>query len=174
MKPISMNHLPHKMKTGYYHILMSAFLMLWFCGAAAASVTERLTHEERLRLTENQSRITLAIETGYPPFVFINDDDQPAGLAHDYMALVESKLGVRFNQKRFSSLNDIFEKVRAGAEKEHRSVFQETIVLLKAGILSKLGDRERRKKRLEKANVLDIDGSSLPDPADLIREDRER
>ncbi|MFZ2406841.1 MAG: diguanylate cyclase [Methylobacter sp.] len=73
-----------------------------------------MSPEERLWLTGNQSRIVLAIETGYAPFIFIDSSGQPAGLANDYMRLLESKLGVDFKQRRFSSLDDIFNKVRGG------------------------------------------------------------
>ncbi|HKL85205.1 MAG TPA: hypothetical protein VJ861_02600 [Treponemataceae bacterium] len=60
------------------------------------------------------------------------------------------------------------------AEKEHRSLAQQTIVLLKEGMESKIGNKERRKKLLDKINLLEIDGSKFPDPIDLIREDRQR
>jgi plasmid stability protein len=69
---------------------------------------------------------------------------------------------------------DVYVQLNYLAEKEHRSMAQETIVMLKEGIVSRLGNKERRKKLLETANVLDIDGATLPDPVDLIREDRER
>ena len=69
---------------------------------------------------------------------------------------------------------EIYSKLTYIAKKEHRSLSQETIVLLKEGISSRLGDCNRRRKLLENANVLDIDGSALPDPEALIREDRER
>lgn len=67
-----------------------------------------LTPEERLWLTQNHSRLVLAVETGYAPFVFIDANDRPTGLAHDYLSLLETKLGVRFPQRRFSTLDDIF------------------------------------------------------------------
>lgn len=60
------------------------------------------------------------------------------------------------------------------AEKEHRSLAQQTIVLLKEGMESKIGNKERRKKLLDKINLLEINGSKFPDPIDLIREDRQR
>ena len=69
---------------------------------------------------------------------------------------------------------DVYVQLNYLAEKEHRSMAQETIVMLKEGIVSRLGNKERRKKLLETANVLDIDGVILPDAADLIRKDRER
>ena len=69
---------------------------------------------------------------------------------------------------------DIYARLSYLAEKEHRSLAQETIVILKEGLVSKLGNRERRSKLLEESNVLDVDGSAFPDPVGLIREDRER
>jgi plasmid stability protein len=69
---------------------------------------------------------------------------------------------------------DVYAQLNYLAEKEHRSMAQETIVILKEGIVSRLGNKERRKKLLLTANVIDIDGSTLPDPVDLIRKDRDR
>jgi plasmid stability protein len=69
---------------------------------------------------------------------------------------------------------DVYVQLNYLAEKEHRSLSQETIAVLKEGIISKLGNKERRRQLLEKDNPLEIDGSRLPDPVDLIREDRER
>lgn len=96
--------------------LIYALLSIFFTGFAcsSSSAEEILTPEERLWLTNNQSRIVLAVETGYAPFVFLDSKDQPTGLAHDYILLLESKLGVHFKQERFSSLDDIFKKVRSG------------------------------------------------------------
>ena len=73
-----------------------------------------LSKDEREWLTENQSQITRAVETGYAPFVFIDSKDRPVGLANDYMLLLESKLGVHFKEKRFSKLNEIFDKLKSG------------------------------------------------------------
>jgi plasmid stability protein len=70
--------------------------------------------------------------------------------------------------------DEIYTQLSYLAEKEHRSLSQETIVLLKEGILSKVGNKERRKKLLEQNTVINIIGNELPDPVDLIREDRER
>jgi plasmid stability protein len=70
--------------------------------------------------------------------------------------------------------DEIYTQLSYLAEKEHRSLSQETIVLLKEGILSKVGNIERRKKLLEQNTVINIIGNELPDPVDLIREDRER
>lgn len=69
---------------------------------------------------------------------------------------------------------DIYTQINYLAKKEHRSLAQETIVLLKEGITTKLGNKERRRKLLEKISDLNIDGTKFPDPIVLIREDRER
>ena len=69
---------------------------------------------------------------------------------------------------------DIYTQINYLAEKEHRSLAQETIVLLKEGITKKLKNKERRRKILEEISNLDIDGNQYPDPVELLREDRER
>lgn len=69
---------------------------------------------------------------------------------------------------------DVYVQLNYLAEKEHRSMAQQTIVILKEGIASRLENKDRRKTLLETANLLDINGAALPDPVDLIREDRER
>ncbi len=85
----------------------------WLIGTACAG-TDILTADERNWLTHNQSRIVLGVETGYAPFVFLDDQGRPAGLAQDYIRLIETKIGVSFKEKQFSSLKDIFEQVHAG------------------------------------------------------------
>jgi antitoxin FitA len=69
---------------------------------------------------------------------------------------------------------EIYTQLNYLADKEHRSLAQQTIVLLKEGMDSKLGNKERRKKLLEKISQLNIDGKDFPDPVDLVREDRDR
>lgn len=69
---------------------------------------------------------------------------------------------------------EIYVQLSYLAEKEHRSLAQETIVLLKEGIESRIGNKERRRKTLEKMASLGISGNQLPDPVDLVREDRDR
>ncbi len=69
---------------------------------------------------------------------------------------------------------DIYAQLAYLADKEHRSLSQETIAVLKEGLMAKLRSRERRRKLLEQKDVLGLKGRSLPDPALLVREDRER
>jgi len=69
---------------------------------------------------------------------------------------------------------DVYVQLKYLAEKEHRSLSQETIVVLKKGLVSKLDNKDRRRRLLERTNVLEVDGSKFPDPVILIREGRER
>jgi hypothetical protein len=69
---------------------------------------------------------------------------------------------------------ELYNQMTYLAEKEHRSLTQETIVLLKEGITNRIGNIERRRKLLQKMEKLNINGKDFPDPVELIREDRDR
>jgi plasmid stability protein len=69
---------------------------------------------------------------------------------------------------------EVYSQLSYLAEKDHRSLTQEAIVLLKKGIEAEIGDRDRRKQALQKMAELGINGSDLPDPVTLVREDRDR
>jgi plasmid stability protein len=68
---------------------------------------------------------------------------------------------------------DVYVQLTYLAEKEHRSLSAETIVILKEGLLSKIGNKNRRKKILDEVGLLDLNGSSMPDPVLFVREDRD-
>ena len=70
--------------------------------------------------------------------------------------------------------DEIYVQLSYLAQKEHRSLAQETIVLLKESIESRIGNKERRKRTLEKMASLAIDGREVPDPVAMVREDRDR
>ena len=70
--------------------------------------------------------------------------------------------------------DDLYSQLSYLAQKEHRSLTQETIVLLREGIEAKMGNKERRRKTLEQMSALEIDRKDLPDPVTLVREDRDR
>jgi antitoxin FitA len=52
------------------------------------------------------------------------------------------------------------------AEKDHRSLTQETIILLKESNEAKLGNKKRKEKLREKIRSLEIDGTKLPNQVD--------
>lgn len=61
------------------------------------------------------------------------------------------------------------------AEKERRSLAQQTVAILAKGLDIEVDPKARRRKVLEEAKRLDLGrGKSLPDFVKLIREDRDR
>ncbi len=82
------------------------------CGKGVSR--DLLSPEERRWLTENQGRIVLGVETNSAPLVFLDPQGQPAGLAHDHLVLLEAKLGVRFQRRPFSTLDELLEQARSG------------------------------------------------------------
>jgi hypothetical protein len=69
---------------------------------------------------------------------------------------------------------EVYRQLSYLAEKNHRSLTQEAIVLLKEGIENRIGNAERRRKVFQRIKELNVDGRNLPDPVQLIREDRDR
>jgi len=70
---------------------------------------------------------------------------------------------------------DLYEQLSQIAEQDNRSITQETIVLLKKALNYKESRISRRKRVLsEIRNDVIVDSNNFPDPAVLIREDRER
>lgn len=75
---------------------------------------DMLTPAERQWLNANYSKITLAVETNYAPFVFQDADNNISGFSNDYMSLVESKIGVKFRTRRFPTLDSVLKSALAG------------------------------------------------------------
>jgi hypothetical protein len=69
---------------------------------------------------------------------------------------------------------DVYNQLSYLAEKEHRSLAQQTVVLLKEGIRSRLKAKEKRRLLIARATELGLSSVDLPDPVTLVREDRER
>ena len=70
--------------------------------------------------------------------------------------------------------DEVYSQLSYLAKREHRSLTQEAIVLLREGIEAKMGNKDRRRKTLEQISTLGIDRKDLPDPVALVREDRDR
>ena len=69
----------------------------------------------------------------------------------------------------------MFQKLKAEAERQHRSLAQQAVVTLERGLGQAEDPRSRRRRVLDGiAGGPLIDADSLPDPAALIREDRGR
>jgi hypothetical protein len=71
--------------------------------------------------------------------------------------------------------NDLYETLSKVAAAENRSIAQETIVLLKKALNFQQENLSRRKRILEEIQALNFTGTdAFPNPADLIREERDR
>ena len=70
----------------------------------------------------------------------------------------------------------IYRKLQGAAEKEHRSLAQQAVVTLSKGLDLTENPRDRRRRLIQSIveHPAVEDGSSLPDPVELIREDRDR
>jgi len=72
--------------------------------------------------------------------------------------------------------DELYENLSAIAKIENRSISQETIFLLKNALQLKSERLARRKSILSEIDQLKLptQNTDFPDPADLIREDRDR
>ena len=69
----------------------------------------------------------------------------------------------------------IYRRLADLAEKERRSLAQQTLVVLAKGLEIDIDPKARRRAALERAKRLNLGrGKSLPDFVKMIREDRER
>ena len=68
---------------------------------------------------------------------------------------------------------EIYNQLNYLAEKEHRSLAQQTIVLLKEGIEKRLENKNRRKHLIATFEGIGVDSSKVPSPEALVREDRD-
>ena len=68
----------------------------------------------------------------------------------------------------------IYRKLSELAEREHRSLAQQTLAILAASLNVETDFKARRKKILAGVSSLPKTRRPLPDPTELIREDRNR
>ena len=71
--------------------------------------------------------------------------------------------------------SDIYEEIKAKAKQEHRTISQQTIVLIKDSLERNSSDKDRRLKVLEriKNRAVPVEVKKI-DPVEWIREDRNR
>lgn len=71
--------------------------------------------------------------------------------------------------------DDVYQRLRALAAAENRSVAQETVVLLRQALQSGVAAKERRKALLKQLQNVDLPKeSSWETPEAAVREDRQR
>ena len=93
-------------------LLVSSGLM-GFCSILPAQDGPQidLTNTEREWLAEHPG-LRLAPAPNYPPIEFFDDNGEYRGIAADYVALLESKLGIRFEILRYDAWNDVVEATK--------------------------------------------------------------
>ena len=70
---------------------------------------------------------------------------------------------------------DIYEEISIEAKRQHRTIAQQTIVLIKKGLKKKLSNLERRRLVLERISKMHVpEEAKKIDHVKWIREDRER
>jgi len=88
-------------------------VMVLFAVAVFAEPDESLglTKAERVWL-KNHSVIRLASDISWPPFEWINSEMQYQGIAADYMKLIETKLGIRFEVDKTKPWSEVVAAVK--------------------------------------------------------------
>jgi len=70
---------------------------------------------------------------------------------------------------------DLYERLSQVAEQDNRSITQETIVLLRRALSHTESRISRRRRVLEEIRSNRVENANdFPDPAELLREDRDR
>jgi hypothetical protein len=71
--------------------------------------------------------------------------------------------------------DDIYAEISFAARKEHRTIAQQTIVLIQKGLGREEANRERRRRVLAEIAAMDVpEAAKALDDVKLIREDHER
>ncbi len=90
------------------------FLIICLLLIGGCRQQDTLSLEERAWLNEHDGQIILAMEPGYPPFSFFDDDGQFKGLAVDYIKRIEARLGFRFKRVPYDKLSSILNDAQLG------------------------------------------------------------
>ena len=70
--------------------------------------------------------------------------------------------------------DEIYSQIYLLAQKEHRTIGQQTILMLQDSIDKRIGNKSKRQLVFKKMEDLNIEADQLPDPVALLREDSER
>jgi len=81
---------------------------------ACAQSTLKLTVEERQWLGSNPDKLTLLFNTEFPPIEFISESGLFTGMGADIIALIEKKLGVKFQKKPSNDWNRHLADLKSG------------------------------------------------------------
>lgn len=88
----------------FFRIIAVLLIVFPFISCETKNFKDPLTPEERAWLIQHEGKIALAVEAGYSPFAFIDENGESQGLATEYIALLEKKLNVKINKIKFNSV----------------------------------------------------------------------
>jgi ABC-type amino acid transport substrate-binding protein len=95
-----------------FRIIAVLLIVFSFISCETKNYKDPLTPEERAWLIQHDGKITIAVEAGYAPFAFIDENGESRGLATEYIELLENKLNFKINKIKFNSLNEILDAAK--------------------------------------------------------------
>jgi PAS domain S-box-containing protein len=88
-------------------------LRKWVGQAAVERAELRLSEEERQWLLSHRGSITVGVDPAWPPFEYFDQSGEYGGMASDYVALLEERIGLRFEVAPGLRWSEVLEKARA-------------------------------------------------------------
>lgn len=89
--------------------ILLSFLMLWNTAAGALTLTD----DEKTWLTAHP-QLRLGVDASWPPFEFRDQEGRYQGLAADYIALIQDRLGVSLKPVEPTSWTEVLQQARDG------------------------------------------------------------
>ncbi len=95
----------------HYILRVLLFFFVALLGACKESSSDFLTAEEELWLKEHPG-LTVAIYPEYPPYQFIDDNNEVKGIFIDYFSLIEEKIGYEFQRVYYPAWYTVLEDAK--------------------------------------------------------------
>jgi len=92
-------------------LLKSSILLICICYTSVANAKSILTLEEKEWIKQHPV-ITIAIDTKWKPFEFIDINGHYSGLSHDYLKLISKKSGLKFKIIHIHKWTDILKAIQ--------------------------------------------------------------
>lgn len=96
-------------KKPLYMLLFS--LLYLFPTRISAQITIDLSQEEKEWLS-NHPTITVVQDPGWPPIEFSDDEGKSAGITHDYLNIIESRLGIKFERIKGLTWQEAYSRLK--------------------------------------------------------------
>ncbi len=91
-------------------VLCMALLMMLTHSVSAATPVQ--LSEDEVNWLKAHPKIHLAVDVGWPPFEYVDAENNYVGMAADYIALVSEKLGIHFEVEKEKVWADVVEAVK--------------------------------------------------------------